>query len=134
MAWLNLTYALIEAGAQYGARFASRVWSHKSTILKWSKAGFTVGQTVHPIALALGLARAVTQRGRTPTVLLGIEEGGPHRGRPPRLFTEWPVGGAQKVFMSRSRTGIVRPIDRAVPSIRPRPDRAHGLRVVRGSA
>ena len=56
MAWLRLAWAIIKAGAKYGSRFASWVWDHKSTILKWSNAGWTVAEIVHQIAHYLGLA------------------------------------------------------------------------------
>ena len=54
MAWLKLAWALIKAGAKYGPRFAKWVWAHKSTILKWSSAGYSVAEIVIFIARALG--------------------------------------------------------------------------------
>lgn len=56
MAWLKLAWAIIKAGAKYGKTFATWVWDHKSTILKWSNAGYTVSQIVYMIAQILGLA------------------------------------------------------------------------------
>jgi len=56
MGWLKLAWALIKAGAKYGTRFAKYVWAHKSQILKWSSAGYTVAEIVVFIARALGLA------------------------------------------------------------------------------
>jgi hypothetical protein len=54
MAWLRLAWALIKAGAKYGKKFADWVWAHKSQILKWSSAGYTVAEIVVFIARAIG--------------------------------------------------------------------------------
>jgi hypothetical protein len=56
MAWLKLAYAIIKAGAKYGARFAKWVWANKKQILKWSSAGYTIAEIVIFIARALGMA------------------------------------------------------------------------------
>lgn len=55
MAWLKLAWAIIKAGAKYGKKFADWVWSHKSQIMKWSSAGWTVAEIVREIARILGL-------------------------------------------------------------------------------
>ncbi|MFZ3499213.1 aureocin A53 family class IId bacteriocin [Streptomyces sp. 5.8] len=56
MGWLKLAWEIIKAGSKYGSKFAKWVWANKVTILKWSNAGYTVGQIVYMIAQILGMA------------------------------------------------------------------------------